>query len=244
MTFRGRGRSNNQIIQVKIMKYILSTLLLLGLVAPAFAIDKPALDKRVNKLTTKFEAMQIKPDKRIPADKLKKAKGIILLDRTKAGLIFAYQGGSGVAMLRDKYGKWSPPAFLKANEASLGFQIGGQQAFFVILLMHDSAVKMLTEGNVSFGGEASGTAGNSADGVDGTLDSTEQMTLVYSDKSGLYGGASLKGGALTPDTEANIAYYNEYLSSKEILQDKKGKPTEAAKRLIEIIDKNSKPAKN
>ena len=90
--------------------------------------------------------MQAKPDKRIPAENLRKALGIILLDRTKAGFIFAYQGGGGLAMVKDaKSGRWSPPAFLTANEASLGVQIGGQQSFVVILLMNTNATHALTE---------------------------------------------------------------------------------------------------
>jgi SH3 domain-containing YSC84-like protein 1 len=223
------------------MKTILSFILLLGLVAPALAIDKAGLEDRIHKLTTKFESMQSKTGKQIPAETLRKAKGIVLLDRTKAGFIFAYQGGAGVAMVRDpKSGSWSAPAFLQATEASLGFQVGGQRSFFVILLMSDSAVKMLTDGNVSFGGEASGTAGTASDGVESAIHSTEQLTLVYSDKSGLYGGAAIKGGALAPDTEANLAYHGEYLSAKEILQEGKGKPGDAAKRLVARIEKHAK----
>ena len=103
------------------MKFLITALLLFGLAAPAWAIDKSALDKRIRMLTAKFEEMQAKPDKRIPAENLRKAQGIILLDRTKAGFIFAYQGGGGLAMVKDaKSGQWSPPAFVSANEASLG----------------------------------------------------------------------------------------------------------------------------
>ena len=61
--------------------------------------------------------------------------------------------GGGVAMVRDKSGKWGPPAFLTASEASLGFQIGGQQSFVVILLMNSNATQQLTQSNIKFGGE-------------------------------------------------------------------------------------------
>ncbi len=76
-----------------------------------------------------------KPDKNIPPDVLHRAQGIILLDRTKAGFILAYQGGGGVAMVRDadRTKAWSPAAFVGASEASLGFQVGGEQGFYVIL---------------------------------------------------------------------------------------------------------------
>ena len=181
------------------MKFLIVSLLLLGLAAPARAIDKAELDKRILRITAKFEEMQAKPDKRIPAENLRKAKGIILLDRTKARLHLCLPGrrwtGHGE---RCEIGEWGPPAFVSANEASLGFQIGGQQSFVVILLMNTNATRALTESKFDFGGEASGTAGNST----GKAEAPSPPTLgqvgirVYSDSTGLYGGASIKGGDL------------------------------------------------
>jgi lipid-binding SYLF domain-containing protein len=64
--------------------------------------------------------------------------------------------------------------------------------------------------------------------------------LVFSDREGLYGGAALKGDALTPDTEADIAYYGQYLTLKEILFDQKVKPSQAATELVGKIEQFSK----
>ena len=64
--------------------------------------------------------------------------------------------------------------------------------------------------------------------------------LIYTDATGLYGGAAIKGGALEPDTEANVAYYGQSLTPKEILFDQKGKPTEAATSLVQKITQSSK----
>src|SRR5512136_101555 len=121
----------------------LTALLLFGLCWAAAAVEKTELDRRAQKMLVKFDSLQSKPDKRIPPEVLRKAQGIILLDRTKAGFIFAYQGGSGIAMVKDKKGKWSPLVFMNADEASLGFQIGGQQAFFAIVLMDEKSAKSL-----------------------------------------------------------------------------------------------------
>jgi lipid-binding SYLF domain-containing protein len=216
--------------------------MMLGLAATAQAIDKAELDKRIRTMTTKFEVMQAKPDKRIPAENLRKAKGIILLDRAKGGFIFAYQSGGGLAMVKDaKSGRWSPPAFLRSNEASLGFQIGGQQSFVVILLLNTNATHALSNPKINFGGEASGTAGNSSAKAEGdATDDGTQLMLVYTDATGLYGGAAIKGGALEPDTNANVAYYGQSLTPKEILFDQKGKPTEAATSLVQKITQSSK----
>ena len=217
-------------------------LLLLGLAVPALAIDKVDVDKRIRMLTTKLDEMQSKSDKRIPAEHLRNAKGIILLNRSKGGFIFGYQGGGGLAMVKDaKSGSWSPPSFLNANEASLGFQIGGQQSFIAILLMNTNATRALTDSSFNFGGEASGTAGNTSRKAEGTLtDDQKQLMLVYSDSTGLYGGAAIKGGVLSSDTEANIAYYGESLTPRKILFDRKGTPSEAATSLMQKITQASK----
>ena len=66
------------------------------------------------------------------------------------------------------------------------------------------------------------------------------MILVYTDKAGLYGGAALKGSALSTDNDANIAYHESYFSAKEILLDGKGKASEAAKELARKIQRSSK----
>ncbi len=207
----------------------------------SYGVDRADLDNRIRKLTMKLEAMQTKPDKKVPAQNLRNAQGIILLDRTKAGFLFAYQGGSGVVMVKDpKSGQWSPPAFLKANEASLGFQIGGQQSFVVILLMNTNSIQPLMQGSFKFGGEASGTAGNATGSAEGTISSSEPLMQVYSDREGLYGGAAIKGDALNSDSEADIVYYGQYLTMKEILFDKKAKPSEAATELVNKLEQLSK----
>ena len=222
------------------MKNIIFGFCALLLAVSAFAKDKAELDNRIRKLTGKFEAMQSNPDKAIPADTLKKAQGIVLLDRTKAGFIFAFQGGSGLAMVKDaKSGKWSPPAFLTANEASLGFQIGGQQSFIVILLMNTHAARILTDGDIDFGGEARGTAGNSSAGAEGSIKS-QPSVLVYDDRKGLYGGAALKGGALSTDEDGNNAYYGQYVTLEDILFKNKFQASEAANALVEKIEKPRK----
>ena len=227
-----------------IMKTILIGLMLLALEGSALAADKVELDQRVRTLTAKFESLQSQPDKKIPADLLSKAQGIILLDRTKAGFIFAYQGGGGVALARDaKRQEWSPAAFVSANEASLGFQIGGEQNFFVILLMNQNATRLLTEPNFDFGGEARGTAGDASTGAEGSLNKTAQTIVVYDDRKGLYGGAAIKGGAITPDNDANRIYYGQFVTAKDILFDQKVKPTEASKDLTAKIMEFSNASK-
>ncbi|HZQ45762.1 MAG TPA: lipid-binding SYLF domain-containing protein [Verrucomicrobiae bacterium] len=223
------------------MKTIMLGFLMLGFAVAALAVEPAELDARVRTLTAKFEAFQHRPDGGVPAENLRRAQGIILLDRTKAGFLFAYQGGSGVAMVKDaRLGTWSPAAFLKANEASLGLQVGGEKNFYIILLMTPDATRTLLQPQFNFGGEASGTAGDTTAGVQGNV-ATQPSVLVYNDRSGLYGGVAVKGGSISPDNEANTIYYGQYVTMSDILFDHRVQPTEASVNLANKINWYSQP---
>lgn len=218
------------------MKTILLGLALLGFVSSALAVDRGELDNRIRALTARFEVLQANPDKRVPAEILRAAKGIILLDTTKAGFMFAFQGGDGVAMVRDKRGNWSPVAFLNQNEASFGFQAGGQRNFYAIMLMTTNATRALLKPAIDVGAEAQGTAGNNSSRAEGKFVSPFQSVLVYDDHEGFYGGVAFKGGTLAPNANDNKVYYGRYVSMSDILFDKKLEPTEAAKNLADKIE--------
>jgi lipid-binding SYLF domain-containing protein len=225
-------------------RFLIAAVLVLGLAGVALAIDKNQLDTRIQKLMQRLETMQEKPDKAIPADKLKQAKGIIIMDRTKAGFIFAYMGGKGVALVRNgKTGKWGPAGFVEASEASLGAQIGGQSSLYVILMMTTNSIRMVRDSNFEFGGEASGTAGDASSGVKGTSNSTDAVVLVYDDSRGLFGGAAIKGDSINPDSDANLAYYGESYTMKQIISGEKVKTTPVVDELIKKLDGYSKAKK-
>ncbi len=217
------------------MKTLMLGLLLFGFVGPVLAVDRAELDDRIRMLTGKFEALQAQSDKRVPADILRKAKGIILLDTTRAGFMFAFQGGNGVAVVKDKWGNWSPVAFLNRTEGSFGFQAGGEQNFYVILLMDTNATRVLLKPAIDFGAEARGTAGDSSSRAEGKIASPFQSVLVYDEHNGFYGGVAFKNGALSPADKDNEVYYGQYVSMSDILFDKKLEATPAAVNLADKI---------
>jgi lipid-binding SYLF domain-containing protein len=200
------------------------------------AIEPSELDHRIRTLTDKFEAFQHQPGKSITAETLIQAQGIILLDTTKGGLVFGYQGGNGVAMVKDaKLGQWSAAAIVKANQASFGAQIGEEQNFYIILLMTTNSTWRLIDPKIEFGAGASGTANASTGGVQ-TKTPSEQEVIVYKDRVGLYGGAVVKGGGISADGEANRVYYGQDLSMRDILFAHKVQPSATASHLAEMID--------
>jgi lipid-binding SYLF domain-containing protein len=223
------------------MKTLILGLTILGFISPVLAVDRPDLDNRIHLLTAKFEAMQQKPDERIPADVLSRASGIVLLDRTKAGLGFAYQGGSGVALVKDERGHWGPAAFLSANEVSFGPQIGGEQNFSVMVFMNQDSVRDLAGTTMEFGGTARGTIGNTSGGADGTVTAPKLYdVLVYSDRSGFYNGLSVKNGGIVPDNRANVVYYGQPVTMTDILFGHKVNTTPAATSLAGEISAYSR----
>lgn len=226
------------------MKTLTLGLLLLGFASSTYAVDKVALDNRIRTLTGKFEELQSKPDKCVPAEQLRKAQGIILLYRTKAGLVFGYQGGGGLALVRDpKTQKWGALGFMRSNEGSFGVQIGGEQTFYAILLMSTNATQMLLVSKADFGGEARGTAGDSSAVEEGKSAEPEHTVLVYDSRKGFYGGAAIKGGSVSTDDDANRIYYEKSLTMKEILFEKKVKPSEATVALAKKLTEYSKSPK-
>jgi len=55
---------------------------------------------------------------------------------------------------------------------------------------------------------------------------------------------AIKGGAIAPDNDANRIYYEQFVTMRDILFDKKVRPTEASNELTEKISgdyRNSKP---
>jgi len=205
--------------------------MLSGVASAALAIEPADLDNRIRTLTDKFEAFQHRPDNGIPSETLRRAQGIILLDTAKGGLVVGYQGGSGVAMVKDaKQKKWSPAAFLKVNQASLGLQVGGEESFYIILLMTTNSTWRLIDPKIEFGAGAGGTVGDSTGGV-ATKAPSEQEMLVYKDRVGLYGGAIVKGGGISFDGEANRIYYGQDLSMRDILFGHKVQPSATAAHL-------------
>lgn len=218
--------------------------MLVGLAQAAFAVDQADLDKRIHALTGRLETLQSKPDKAIPWETLNKAQGIILLEKVKGGLVFGYEGGNGVAMVREaKSHKWSAAAFMASSASSFGLQAGGEQSFYVVLLMNTNSARSMTEPNFDFGGEARGTAGNAHGGADSTVSSADQPILIYDDRNGFYNGAVVKGGTLSPDDKANTAYYGGFFTMKDILFDKKVKPTQPAIDLAKKLNEFSKKPK-
>lgn len=215
------------------MKKIILGVVLAGFASVSMATDKADLDNRINTLRSKFQALQEQPAKAIPPETLAKAQGVVLLDLTKGGLIVGYEGGSGIALVKQgAMGSWSAPLFVKANSGSLGLQAGGERNFAVVLLMDTNSLQYLTDGKFQIGAAARGTAGRSSTESGTTFNRDNQPSVVvFDDRKGLYGGANVKGGAISPDKSSNRTYYGEDYTPDQILFGHQVKATATSKAL-------------
>jgi SH3 domain-containing YSC84-like protein 1 len=221
------------------MKTILLGILITGLASSAFALDKTQLDDRIRSLTAQFSAMQQDTKTAVPVNDLARAQGIILLDRTGGAFIFGYHTGNGVALARDQKGQWSPAGFVSSSGASLGAQVGGTKDFFVVLLMSPAVAQALKESSMDFGAQAYATGGTQSGGAQATVNSGPEV-LVYSQRNGLYAGASIKGGSVSEDKDANDTYYGGPVSMNDILFEHQVTPTSASADLIAKIEQFSR----
>jgi lipid-binding SYLF domain-containing protein len=145
----------------------------------------------------------------IPANVLKQARAIIIVNQFKAGFIVGVQGGYGVILVKRANG-WSVPALLRAGEASLGLQLGGKSVETVYIITDEQTPRLLLNGRFDIGADAKAVAGPKVAEADAWKDGNPLKipVLVYSRKSGLYAGATVKAGFVARDEDANRLLYN------------------------------------
>ncbi len=203
--------------------------------AGPFEKSAEKLDLRIRRAAERFIEMQAEPEKRIPADLISRAHGIIILHKVKAGLIVGGEAGNGVALVRNpQTGAWSAPAFISSAEGSYGLQIGAQETDLIFLLMNESALKPLLGGGINVGVDVAATAGPSGENANIDTMTIKSPILVYSNAGGLFAGAAFKGGGIIPAHKNNDLYYRRNMN--DILFDPAIRPTPTGLHLINVIE--------
>lgn len=222
------------------MKKFLTAILCLTAVAalPAIAAPKRAsLIKRLDSCEAILQDLQASTKTAIPADILRAAKGIVIVNQFQAGFVFGIKDGYAIAMVRRPNGKWSVPAFLKAGELSFGLQAGGRSTNTVMVLMDDASPRLLFKQRFNFGAEAKAAAGIRAadrEAVTKPLQAQANV-LIYSLSEGYYLGAALKTGFMQPDEDANRVFYNSNNRMPELLYSDWVQPPAEAKFIMDYL---------
>jgi lipid-binding SYLF domain-containing protein len=179
-------------------------------------VDKSALEKRLIRSQESFNNINIsKNSGPIPPQLVRQAQGILIFRQYGGGFFVGGKGGFGVAMARQRDGRWGPPAFLKSVDGSFGLQIGGQRIDMVLLFMNRQSLEVFQKGKFRIGVDLGAAAGPVGAKIEGKVGAP---VLVYANNAGLYIGAAFEGGVLVPDNIANDSLYDrEGTSAGDIL---------------------------
>ncbi|MEJ6979636.1 lipid-binding SYLF domain-containing protein [Pedobacter sp. P351] len=184
-----------------------------------FAQEKQ--DEKLQKSTAVLKAFAAMKEN-IPAQLMQKAEGIVVIPNLiKAGLGIGGQRGKGVAMIRRSDGSWSDPVFITLTGGSIGFQAGVQAIDLVMIFTKGSILRNLSNGEFTLGGDISVAAGpvgrSSSASTDTKLDAE---VYSYSRSKGLFAGLTLNGSKLSPDKNANKAFYASNSNASAIFNKK------------------------
>lgn len=211
-------------------------LVLLAASSPLYAGRKHGV-KRIERSKEYLDDFQKAPDQGIPEGLLADCKGVIIVKQFKAGFGIGIKGGTGLAMLKDKNGQWSPPVFIKTGEGSIGWQIGGAAIDSIFLIMNEDGVNMLLKTKFKVGVDAAATAGPVGRNAEAKVGAGTAI-LVYSRAKGLYAGASFEGGLLLIDGDLNEDFYSvDDIKAEDILQNNKVSMPKEAFPLVEALNR-------
>jgi lipid-binding SYLF domain-containing protein len=140
---------------------------------------------------------------------LRDVKGVLITpELLKGAFVVGGSGGSGVLLARDeKTGRWTEPAFYSMGAASLGFQIGGQAAEVILMIMNRKALESLYTSSIKLGGDFSVAAGPV--GVGAATKGATAPIISYARTKGAFVGVSLEGAVVKVSDRGNRDYYGK-----------------------------------
>jgi lipid-binding SYLF domain-containing protein len=187
-----------------------------------------ASDDRIERAASSFQELMRTPDKGIPRDLLERANCVVIIPGLKKGAFgFGGKYGRGFATCRGRAG-WGPPAGVRIEGASIGFQLGGSSTDVFMLVMNEKGMSHLLKDKFTLGGEiaaAAGPIGRETSANTDVLMSAEVLT--WSRSRGVFAGISLEGATLRTDSGENERLYGKRVSNKDILTGKARMPQSA-----------------
>ncbi len=209
------------------MKNILIALVVLLSTTAALADRADDIDRLQDSATVIKEIMSA-PDSGVPEEVISKAQCIAVIpSMLKAAFGVGGAYGKGVASCRTDKG-WSAPAFFSLRGGSVGFQIGGQAADIVMLIMNDRGMNDLLRSKVKLGADASVAAGPVGRHADASTDwKLRAEVLTYSRARGAFVGISLNGAVLTQHRDDTRDFYGRMVPFRTILLGNIESPEEA-----------------
>ena len=220
------------------MRWITLTLAIALGCAPLAAKDeKSKTAERLNDAATLFSEIMGTPDKSIPLDLLDKSYCVVLVPGLKKAA-FGVGGkfGRGFSICRNPSEPgWGPPAAIRIEGGSVGFQIGISSTDVILLIMNEGGMKHLTTSKFTIGADATAAAGPVGRSTTAQTDALMNAEILsWSRSRGVFAGISLDGATLRNDIDENQAMYGQRWTSKQILGSGAKPPEMAAKVLAEL----------
>jgi lipid-binding SYLF domain-containing protein len=203
----------------------------------AAALLADTAQQRLGESATVLSEIMGTPDKGIPQDLLGKAQCMVIVPNLKkAAFIIGGEYGRGFAICRQASGTgWGAPAAVRVEGGSVGFQIGGESADVVMLVMSRKGMDKLLEDKFTLGAGASVAAGPVGRTADAKTDAQmEAEILAWSRTKGLFAGISLNGATLRNDLDQNAELYGKKMTNKEVLTGNVAPPAAAAPLIAEL----------
>jgi lipid-binding SYLF domain-containing protein len=219
----------------------LTLTLALGCAPLAAADAKSKTAERLDDSATLISEIMGAPDKSIPQDLLDKSYCVVLAPGlTKAAFGVGGKFGRGFSVCRNPNAPgWGPPAAIRMEGLSVGFQIGISLTDVILLVMNERGMDRLTTSQFTIGADATAAAGPV--GRSATAQTDALMTaeiLSWSRSRGVFAGISLDGATLRNDIDENQAMYGQRWDGKQILGSG-AKPPAMAEKLLAVLAKYS-----
>jgi lipid-binding SYLF domain-containing protein len=200
-------------------------LLILSAALLLFCASLTAADKEEDRLKQAGEVLgQILniPDN-IPHSILDRAECVIVFPSVKKlaiGIGGSYGRGAMSCRGGENFtGPWGPPALYALEGGNIGFQLGGQETDFVLLVVNPKGVDSVLKSKVKVGADASAAIGPKGRDAEAATDALMRAELLtYSRSRGLFAGVSLEGSTLREDGRANEKIYGKKVTARQIVR--------------------------
>ena len=215
---------------------ILSLVALFGVAAARAENSRPEAITRIESCEAILQEFQNRPETRIPANVLQRAKALIILNQFRAGFFFGIKDGYGVIMVRRADNSWSLPVLLRAGEASFGLQVGANSVESVYVVTDASIPKVLFKERFNIGVDAKAVAGpQEASKERYNEEILKAPMLAYTRTVGAYVGATVKAGYINRDDEINMMLYRTQYKLPELLYGDFVQPVDEVKPLMRLV---------
>ena len=224
------------------MRWVSLTFAFLIAGAPLLAADtNTKTAERLDDSASLFSEIMSTPDRAIPQELLERAQCVVIVpELKKAAFVVGAKYGRGFAVCRGAAGAgWGPPAAIRIEGGSIGFQIGVSSTDVLMLVMNRRGMRRLSSSKFTIGGDAAAAAGPVGRSASAQTDAyVSAEILSWSRSKGLFAGVSVEGATLRNDLDENGILYGKRWTSKQILGSG-AKIPEPASKLIAVLNKYS-----